>query len=137
MNKFLAIKKASILGVVGNIFLFIIKCLIGIVTNSQAMIGDAINSAGDIFSSIMTFIGNKIASTPSDDDHNLGYGKAEYIYSMLISIAMFIMVFGIFRGSILSFFNPEKFLFSWGLIVLFSAIFTSNYLELHCQGHYQ
>jgi len=116
MNKFLAIKRASILGVIGNIFLLIIKGIIGIITNSQAMIGDAINSAGDIFSSIMTFIGNKIASTPSDDDHNLGHGKAEYIYSMLISIAMFLMVFGIFKGSITSLFNPDKYVFSWGLI---------------------
>ncbi len=116
MDKFLAIKKASILGVIGNIFLLIIKGIIGIVTNSQAMIGDAINSAGDIFSSIMTFIGNKIASTPCDDDHNLGHGKAEYIYSMLISIAMFLMVIGIFKGSITSLFNPDKYVFSWGLI---------------------
>ena len=50
------------------------------------MIADAFNSAGDIFSSLMTFIGNKIANKPSDDDHNLGHGKAEYIYSLLISI---------------------------------------------------
>ena len=116
MNKFKAIKRASILGVVGNLFLFIIKCIVGFITNSQAMLADAFNSASDVFSSIMTFIGNKIASTPSDDDHNLGHGKAEYIYSMLISIVMFLMVVGIFKGSITSLFNPDKYVFSWGLI---------------------
>ena len=88
MDKFNSIKKASIFGVVGNIFLLIIKLLIGVVTNSQAMIGDALNSAGDIFASVMTFIGNKIASKGCDDDHNLGHGKAEYIYSMFISMIM-------------------------------------------------
>lgn len=118
MNKFLAIKKASILGVIGNIFLLIIKSIIGIITNSQAMIGDAVNSAGDIFASVMTFIGNKIASEPSDDDHNLGHGKAEYIYSMLISIAMFLMVIGIFISAIRSFINPGNYSFSWGLVVV-------------------
>ena len=55
------------------------------------MMADTLNSASDILSSIMTYIGNKIASKPSDDDHNLGHGKAEYIYSMLISITMFLL----------------------------------------------
>ena len=118
MDKFNSIKRASIFGVVGNIFLLIIKLLIGVVTNSQAMIGDALNSAGDIFASVMTFIGNKIASKGCDDDHNLGHGKAEYIYSMFISIIMFMMTYGIISGSIKSFFHPEKYIFSWGLIVV-------------------
>ena len=46
---------------------------------------------GDIFASLMTFIGNRIASTPNDEDHNLGHGKAEYIFSMFISIAMILV----------------------------------------------
>lgn len=57
------------------------------------MIADSFNSAGDILTSLMTFIGNKVASKPSDDDHNLGHGKAEYIYSMLISVTMIFMAF--------------------------------------------
>ena len=118
MDKFNSIKRASIFGVIGNIFLLIIKLLIGFITNSQAMIGDALNSAGDIFASVMTFIGNKIASKGCDDDHNLGHGKAEYIYSMFISIIMFMMTYGIISGSIKSFFHPEKYIFSWGLIVV-------------------
>ena len=118
MDKFNSIKRASIFGVIGNIFLLIIKLLIGFITNSQAMIGDALNSAGDIFASVMTFIGNKIASKGCDDDHNLGHGKAEYIYSMFISIIMFMMTYGIISGSIKSFFHPEKYIISWGLIVV-------------------
>ena len=138
MDKFLAIKKASILGVIGNIFLLIIKGIIGIVTNSQAMIGDAINSAGDIFSSIMTFIGNKIASTPCDDDHNLGHGKAEYIYSMFISIIMFMMTYSIIFGSITSFFHPEKYIFSWGLIVVcLITIFVKSILYFYTRRLYK
>ena len=72
MERYRSVKIASILGIVGNIFLLIIKGVVGFFTNSQAMIADSFNSAGDIFSSIMTFIGNKVASKPSDDDHNLG-----------------------------------------------------------------
>ena len=79
MDRFDKAKKAGILGIAGNIILLLLKGTIGIITKSQAMIADATNSAGDIFSSLMTLIGNKIASIPSDEDHNLGHGKAEYI----------------------------------------------------------
>ena len=83
-DKFVITKKAGIYGIVGNNILLIIKAIVGFATRSQAMIADSVNSAGDIFASLMTFIGNKIASAPHDDDHNFGHGKAEYIFSMFI-----------------------------------------------------
>ena len=91
MKRYNDIKKASIFGIFGNIFLLIIKGIVGLITKSQSMIDDALNSAGDIASSLMTLIGNKIASKPKDKDHNLGHGKAEYIYSMMISILMIVV----------------------------------------------
>lgn len=118
MNRFKSVKVASVLGIVGNLFLLIIKTIIGFITNSQAMIADAFNSAGDIFSSFMTFIGNHVASKPSDDDHNLGHGKAEYIYSMLISIVMILMGIVVFKDAFLSIFNHSKYNFSIWLVVV-------------------
>ena len=118
MKRFRSVKLASILGIIGNLFLLIIKAIIGFFTNSQAMIADSFNSAGDIISSVMTFIGNKIASKPKDDDHNLGHGKAEYIYSMLISIAMILMSLKIFKDSLFSILNNNKYIFSWMLIIV-------------------
>ena len=53
MKRYKSTKIASILGMIGNVFLLIIKGIIGYITNSQAMIADAFNSAGDIFSSII------------------------------------------------------------------------------------
>ena len=118
MDRFKSTKIAGILGVFGNIFLLIIKSIIGFITNSQAMIADAFNSAGDIFSSVMTLIGNKIASRPSDDDHNLGHGKAEYIYSMLISIVILAVAIKLLINSINSFFERPEYEFSYWLIVV-------------------
>ena len=118
MKRFKSVKRASIFGIVGNLFLLIIKAMIGFITNSQAMIADAFNSAGDILSSVMTFIGNQVASKPSDDDHNLGHGKAEYIYSMLISIVMILMGVFVFKDSLLSIFNHSKYSFSIWLIIV-------------------
>ena len=118
MDRFKSTQKASIFGIIGNIFLLTIKTIVGIFTNSQAMIADGVNSAGDIFSSLMTFIGNKIASKPRDDDHNLGHGKAEYIFSMLVSISMILISLKLFEGSIKALLNPEKYMFSWWLVIV-------------------
>ena len=118
MDRYKSTKKASILGIIGNVFLLIIKGIIGFMTNSQAMIADSVNSAGDIFSSSMTFIGNKIASKPSDESHNLGHGKAEYIFSLLISLSMIFVAIKLLLDSIHSLKNPEGYIFSWMLIVV-------------------
>ena len=118
MKRFKATKIASFLGIFFNLFLFIIKFIAAFITSSQAMIADAINSLGDIFSSLMTLIGNKIASKPKDDDHNLGHGKAEYIYSLLISIVIILVALTLFKDSFESIFNRSNYTFSYLLIIV-------------------
>ncbi len=73
MDRYKSTKLAGIFGIIGNVFLLVIKGFVGFISNSQAMIADSINSASDIFASLMTFIGNKIASKPGDSDHNFGH----------------------------------------------------------------
>ena len=132
MNRYKSGKIASILGILGNLFLLIIKGIVGIITNSQAMIADSINSASDIISSILTFIGNKIASKPRDEDHHLGHGKAEYIYSMLISILIILVAITVFKDSLVSLFNPSIFNFSiWYIIVCIITILVKLGLFLY------
>ncbi len=118
MDRYKTTQKASVFGIVGNIFLLIIKSIVGIATKSQAMIADSVNSAGDIFSSLMTFIGNKIASKPRDDDHNLGHGKAEYIFSLILSISMILIAIKLLESSVQALLNPVGYNFSWWLVVV-------------------
>ena len=66
----------------------------------------------------MTFIGSKIASKPYDDDHNMGHGKAEYIFSMLISVSMITLAFKFLFNSFSSLINRATFDFSWGLVIV-------------------
>ncbi|MBO5095999.1 MAG: cation transporter [Bacilli bacterium] len=132
MNRYKKVKIASILGIVGNIFLFVIKVLVGFISHSQAMIADAFNSGGDILSSFITYVGNKISSKPCDDDHNLGHGKAEYIYSMLISVVMIIASLSIFKESLFSLFNNQKYNFSiWLVIVCLITIIVKLFLYIY------
>ena len=118
MDRFEQTKKAGLLGILGNLSLLIIKGTVGFVFKSQAMIADAANSAGDIFASLMTFIGNKIASEPQDKSHNFGHGKAEYIFSMLIGISMVVIAFKLLYDSIYTLIYGSELVFSWFLIVV-------------------
>ena len=117
-EKFKTTKKAGIYGIIGNIFLLILKAIVGFISKSQAMIADSVNSAGDIFASLMTFIGNKIASVPNDEDHNFGHGKAEYIFSMFISISMILISAKLLYDSIMTLVLGSKLQFSWFLVIV-------------------
>ena len=118
MDRYKSTKKASVLGILGNIFLLIIKAIVGFISNSQSMIADAFNSFGDVFSSFMTYIGNRISSKEPDEDHNLGHGKAEYIYSLFISIIMTISSIYIFKDSLETIINKHTYTYSGWLIII-------------------
>jgi cation diffusion facilitator family transporter len=117
-NKSKAVNIVALLGIFANAILLTGKLIIGFISGSQAMIADGLNSAGDVFSSLLTYIGNKIASRPEDKDHPFGHGKAEYIFSMIISFSLFFVAFTIFMSSLDSILNQEGFEFSIWLIVI-------------------
>ena len=134
MKRFKSTKIASFLGIFFNLLLFIIKLIVSLITSSQSMMADAMNSLGDIFSSLMTWIGNKIASRPKDHDHNLGHGKAEYIYSLFISVIIMIMAITLIKDSFFSLFSPTEYHFSiWLVIVCLITILSkvSLYIYIH------
>ena len=133
MNRYESTKKVSFLGIIGNIFLLIIKFIMAIFSHSEAMMADAVNSAGDIFSSVMSYIGNKIAGIPSDD-HNFGHGKAEYIFSMFISIFMILVGMKILFSSIMTIIEGNTFQFSiYLVIVCFITILVKLFLYLYAK----
>ena len=117
-KRFEITKKVGIFGIVGNIFLLIIKAIVGFTSKSQSMIADCVNSAGDIFASLMTFIGNKIASEPGDEDHNFGHGKAEYIFSLFIAISMILVSIKMIIDAIMSLVIGNEIVFSWWLVIV-------------------
>lgn len=138
MDRYESTKKVGLLGIIGNVFLLIIKLSVAIISHSEAMLADAINSAGDIFSSIMTSVGNKIANMPFDEDHNFGHGKAEYIFSLLISVFMLFIASKILVDSVLSIITKKEFLFSYYLIIVcIITILVKCGLHLYCKRLYK
>lgn len=118
MENYNKVKKASFIGIVLNLFLLLIKLLVGFISNSQAMIADGLNSAGDIFASLMSYIATKISSKPNDKDHPYGHGKAEYIFSQIIGISMILVAFSMIRQSIYTVINKQEYEFSIFLVIV-------------------
>lgn len=116
-------KKVGIVGIVGNIFLVIIKMITGMAFKSQAMIADSICSASDVFSSVMTSIGNKIANIPKNKNYNLGYGKAEYIFSLFIAISMLLISVELFMTNIKNLID-KCYTIKFSMVLITSAIIT-------------
>ena len=84
-NRGKVIVKTSIVGILTNVFLAVFKAILGVFVNSIALILDAVNNLSDALSSIVTIIGEKFASKSPDKKHPMGYGRIEYLSSMVIS----------------------------------------------------
>ncbi len=138
MNKAKSISRMSILGIFFNLILLILKLLIGIFTMNQTMIADGLNSAGDVLSSVLSFIGNKIASIPNDENHPYGHGKAEYIFSMFIGLTLLYVAFSIFKGGLSSLFEKKTFFYSpYLILVAIITIMVKLGLYLYCDKLYK
>lgn len=96
------VKKVSAISFSFNLLLLVIKMIFGLISSSQSLIADAVNSAGDIVASLVSIIGIKVASKPGDKEHPYGHGKAEYIFAALVGISMIIASIAMIKNAILS-----------------------------------
>lgn len=79
------IVRTSVIGILANVFLAAFKAAAGIVSNSIAILLDAVNNLSDALSSVITIVGTKLASKDPDKKHPLGYGRIEYLSAMIVS----------------------------------------------------
>ena len=77
--------KTSIISIISNIVLAGFKAFVGLLANSIAIISDAVNNLSDALSSIITIVGTKLAGKKPDKKHPYGYGRIEYMTSMIVS----------------------------------------------------
>ena len=80
------IVRTSIIGIIANVFLAAFKAAVGVLTNSIAIVLDAINNISDAGSSLITIVGTKLAGKEPDKKHPFGYGRIEYLSAMIISV---------------------------------------------------
>ena len=78
--------KTSAIGVVTNILLAVFKMVIGLLSNSIAIVLDAVNNISDVASSVITILGTKLAGKEPDKKHPFGHGRIEYLSAMVIAV---------------------------------------------------
>lgn len=98
---------ASVVGILCNILLFAGKLASGMLMQSIAVMADAFNNLSDAASSVISFIGMKMASKPADDDHPFGHGRIEYIAAFIVAFLVIEVGFTFLKDSIQKILHPE------------------------------
>ena len=99
---------ASVVGIFCNVLLFSVKLTIGLILSSLAVTADAFNNLSDAASSIISFIGVKMAGKPADAEHPFGHGRIEYIAALIVSFLVIEVGFTFFKSSISKILHPEE-----------------------------
>ncbi len=105
-------------GIGCNIFLCIIKFIAGLLTSSISITADAFNNLSDAGSSIVTFIGFKLAGKPADNEHPYGHGRYEYISGLVIAAVIIVMGFELLKTSVEKIIHPEPVEFSIASVII-------------------
>lgn len=98
---------ASMVGIFCNVFLFAVKFVIGLIVHSVSVTADAFNNLSDAGSSIISFVGVKIASKPADKEHPFGHGRMEYIAALIVSFLVMEVGFTFLKDSFGKIKSPE------------------------------
>ena len=126
------VMKTSSITIITNIFLSTFKSVIGLMSNSIAIIIDAVNNLSDVLSSIITIIGTKLASKAPDKEHPYGHGRIEYMTSLVVSIIVLYAGFAAMIESIKKIITPEPVSYNiFTIIIIIVAIIVKFILGMY------
>jgi len=97
---------ASVVGIFCNVFLFVVKFIVGSLIRSVSVMADGFNNLSDAGSSIISFAGVKMAGKPADEEHPFGHGRMEYIAALVVSFLVIEVGLSFFKDSIERIQNP-------------------------------
>ncbi|MFC2420049.1 MAG: cation diffusion facilitator family transporter, partial [Treponema maltophilum] len=107
-NREKTVIKTSVISIIANIILAVFKAVIGFLTNSIAIISDAVNNLSDALSSIITIVGTRLAGKAPEKKHPYGYGRIEYMTSLAVSGIVLYAGITTFVESVKKIIHPEK-----------------------------
>ena len=123
------IVRTSIVGILSNVLLAVMKAVIGLVTRSIAVTMDAVNNLSDVLSSVITLVAAKYASSPPDRKHPFGHGRMEYLAALIVSAIVIYAGITAAVESIKKIITPEKAEYTLtSLVFLFVAILVKIFL---------
>ena len=116
------VSATSILGIITNLVISLMKISVGLITSSIAIISEGVNNAADVATSVFTLVGTKLANKKRDAKHPFGHGRFEYLSSLTISIFILMSGFEVLKSSIERIINPSPLGISYtSLLLIFVA----------------
>ena len=109
---------ASMVGIFCNVFLFVVKWLIGFFLQSISVMADAFNNLSDAGGSVIGLVGVKMAEKPADKDHPFGHGRIEYIAALVVSFLVLEVGFTFFKDAVGKIREPEAMRFQLVSVVI-------------------
>ncbi|MCI8984039.1 MAG: cation transporter [Hungatella sp.] len=109
---------SSMVGICCNLLLFTAKLILGLVSQSISVMADAFNNLSDAASSIIGFVGVKMAQKPADEDHPFGHGRIEYISAFIVAFLVIQVGFSLFKTSVGKIQNPQDMVFSGSTVAV-------------------
>lgn len=118
------IAATSALGIAVNILIAVAKVIVGLLASSIAIVSEGVNNASDALTSVLTLVGTKLAKKHPDSKHPFGYGRIEYLTSLVISILILVTGIEMLTSSVKLVFHPEELSISYLslIIVAVSAV---------------
>ena len=83
--------KTLIISFLGNCVLVILKYVVGIITNTQVLLADAIHSLSDLITDVVAIIGSKMSYKKSDIKHPKGYGRIQYVTNLIMGVVILLL----------------------------------------------
>lgn len=122
---------ASVVGICCNVLLFTAKLLMGLLINSISVMADAFNNLSDAASSIIGFIGVKMAGKPADEEHPFGHGRVEYIAAFIVAFIVIQVGFSLFQTSVDKILHPEEMTFhAISVFILFLSVLVKLWMAV-------
>ena len=117
-------KFAGTVGIICNIILFLLKIIIGTLSNSVSITADAVNNLSDASSSIISLLGFKLAEKPADTEHPYGHGRYEYLSGLTVAVLIIVIGVELLKSSVEKILNPSDVEFSIPLVcvLIFSIL---------------
>ena len=89
------IRKLSLVGIIGNVFLSAFKFIAGIMGNSSAMVSDAVHSLSDVFATFIAFLGVRFGRREADASHPYGHERIESLAAIVLGLILLVTGVGI------------------------------------------
>ena len=108
MFKRLSLDSRFKLGFVINASFMLLEFIVGILTGSLILVADAAHNMTDSFTLVISWLGNKVAKKPADDNHSLGHGRISVLAAFINSVILVAVAIFIFYEAYQRFLHPAK-----------------------------